>query len=222
MTSRAAPCCPASGSPWGICFCKELKIESPQSASLVSVSAARSSLLTRMAVILHERLGTWSAQLRPRVQGRPVHWIETRSASDLDKALFGLACPVVLIDLQRNVVEGLSDLDRVTAPLSRGTGAGARSRGSRRGCETGPRAGGNSCDLRVRTASRGRLPHRPLDHPCRPPDRPCGLVAAHDDRHASGPRGMAPEHCRRSRPWFRLNRGHAGDAAKLRLTGILL
>ncbi len=64
-----------------------------------------------MAVILHERLGTWSAQLRPRVQARPVHWIETRSASDLDKALIGLACPVVLIDLKRNVVEGLSDLD---------------------------------------------------------------------------------------------------------------
>ena len=69
--------------------------------------------MTRTAVILHERLGTWSAQLRPRVQGRPVHWIETRSATDLDKALLGLACPVVLIDLKRNVVEGLSDLDRL-------------------------------------------------------------------------------------------------------------
>jgi hypothetical protein len=80
---------------------------------LISVPAARSSLLTRAAVILHERLGTWSAQLRPRVQGRPVHWIETRSGSDLDKALLGLASPVVLIDLKRNVVEGLSDLDRL-------------------------------------------------------------------------------------------------------------
>ncbi len=68
--------------------------------------------MTRTAVILHERLGTWSAQLRPRMQGRPVHWIETRSATDLDKALLGLACPLVLIDLKRNVVEGLSDLDR--------------------------------------------------------------------------------------------------------------
>jgi hypothetical protein len=69
--------------------------------------------LARTAVILHERLGTWSAQLRPRVQRPPVHWIETRSATDLDKALLGLACPVVLIDLQRNVVQGLSDLDRL-------------------------------------------------------------------------------------------------------------
>ncbi len=66
-----------------------------------------------MVVILHERLGTWSAQLRRRVQGRPVHWIETRSATDLEKALLGRACPVVLIDLDRNVLEGLSDLDRL-------------------------------------------------------------------------------------------------------------
>jgi hypothetical protein len=69
--------------------------------------------LTRTAVILHERLGTWSAQLRPRIQGRPVHWIETRTATDLDKALLGRACPVVLIDLRRNVLEGLSDLERM-------------------------------------------------------------------------------------------------------------
>ncbi len=69
--------------------------------------------MTRMVVILHERLGTWSTQLRPRVQGRPVHWIETRSATDLEKALLGRACPVVLIDLKRNVLEGLSDLDRM-------------------------------------------------------------------------------------------------------------
>lgn len=69
--------------------------------------------MTQVAVVLHERLGTWSTQLRPRVQGRPVHWIETRSAADLEKALPGLAFPVVLIDLKRNVVEGLSDLDRL-------------------------------------------------------------------------------------------------------------
>jgi len=69
--------------------------------------------LTRVAVILHERLGIWSAQLRPRLQGRPVHWIETRSSADLDTALLGLARAVVLIDLRRNVVDGLNDLDRV-------------------------------------------------------------------------------------------------------------
>ena len=69
--------------------------------------------MTRTLVILHARLGTWSAQLRARMQGRSVHWIETRSAADLDKAVLGLAAPVVLIDLKRNVVEGLGDLDRL-------------------------------------------------------------------------------------------------------------
>ena len=65
-----------------------------------------------MAVILHERLGTWAGQLRPRLQDRPVRWFETRSTADLDAAILGLACPVVVIDLRRNV-EGLRDLDRV-------------------------------------------------------------------------------------------------------------
>ncbi len=68
--------------------------------------------MTRTTVVLHERLGIWSAQLRPRLAERPVHWIETRSASDLDRALIGPTCPVVLIDLRRNLVEGLEDLDR--------------------------------------------------------------------------------------------------------------
>src|SRR5271166_6135319 len=161
MISTVAPCSPASGSLWRICFCKEPRTEYPRSACLISVPAARSTLLTRMAVILHERLGTWSAQLRPRLQGRPVHWIETRSATDLDKALLGLACPVVLIDLKRNVVKGLSDLDR---------------------------------SMRLFPGTRVLV----LD-----PEAHDG-VAEHDDGHATGPRGMAPDHCRRSRPGFRL------------------
>lgn len=69
--------------------------------------------MTRTAVILHERLGTWSAQLRSRLQDRPVHWIEMRSTSELERSLIGLACPVVLIDLRRNVEEGLIALDRL-------------------------------------------------------------------------------------------------------------
>jgi hypothetical protein len=44
---------------------------------------------------------------------RPVHWLETRSTADLDATLLGLASPVVLIDLRRNVEEGLLGLDRV-------------------------------------------------------------------------------------------------------------
>jgi hypothetical protein len=70
-------------------------------------------IVTRVAVVLHERLGTWAGQLRPRLQDRPVRWYETRSTADLDEVLTGLASPVVLIDLARYLLEGLSDLGRV-------------------------------------------------------------------------------------------------------------
>jgi hypothetical protein len=65
-----------------------------------------------VAVIVHERRGTWAAQLRPRLQHLPVRWFETRSTSDLDAAIVGVASPVVVIDLGRHV-ELLRDLDRV-------------------------------------------------------------------------------------------------------------
>jgi hypothetical protein len=66
-----------------------------------------------VAVILLERIGTWSGQLRARLSDRPVRWFETRSLADLDATLIGIASPVVLIDLRRNVEEGLKGLDRV-------------------------------------------------------------------------------------------------------------
>ncbi len=67
----------------------------------------------RVAVILHERLGTWSRQLRPRLSGLPVRWFEARSPADLKGILEGLAFPVVLIDLARQPVHGLEALDLV-------------------------------------------------------------------------------------------------------------
>jgi hypothetical protein len=73
----------------------------------------RGLILTRVAVILHERLGNWNRQLRPRLHDRPIRWFETRSRGDLDRLLTGLACPVVLIDLGRHPTEGLLDLDQV-------------------------------------------------------------------------------------------------------------
>jgi hypothetical protein len=71
--------------------------------------------LASIAVVLHERLGTWAGQLRARLQDLPVRWYETRSAADVEEAIRGMACPVVLIDLSRNVVEGLRQLDQITA-----------------------------------------------------------------------------------------------------------
>ena len=77
--------------------------------------------MTRVAIVLHERLGTWAGQLRPRLQDRAVRWFETRSTKDLDEVLTGLASPVVLIDLARDPLEGLRDLDRaVTLAPGRG------------------------------------------------------------------------------------------------------
>ena len=69
--------------------------------------------MTRIAVILHERLGNWVRQLRPRLHDQPVRWFETRSRADLAGVLTGLACPVVLIDLGRQPAAGLVDLDLV-------------------------------------------------------------------------------------------------------------
>ena len=65
-----------------------------------------------LAVVIHERLGVWARHLRPRLLAWPVRWVETRSTADLEAALVGLACPIVLIDLGRRVRAGLEDLDR--------------------------------------------------------------------------------------------------------------
>ena len=60
-----------------------------------------------LAVVIHERLGTWARHLRPRFLAWPIRWVETRSTADLEAALAGLACPVVLIDLAAASVPGL-------------------------------------------------------------------------------------------------------------------
>jgi hypothetical protein len=69
--------------------------------------------LTRVAVILHERLGNWARQLRPRLQDATIRWYETRSPADVDAVLTGLSYPVVLIDLGKHPVAGLKDLGRI-------------------------------------------------------------------------------------------------------------
>jgi hypothetical protein len=98
----------------GACRNDSLAISVVSPALVVLVSVEELVLLTRVAVILHERRGNWAGQLRTRLQDRPVRWMETRSAADLDAALLGLACPVVLIDLRNDPAQGLLDLDRAT------------------------------------------------------------------------------------------------------------
>ena len=70
--------------------------------------------MTRVAVIVHERLGNWVRQLRPRLYDQPVRWFETRSSTDLEGVLTGLAYPVVLVDLGRHAAAGLKDLGLVS------------------------------------------------------------------------------------------------------------
>jgi hypothetical protein len=74
--------------------------------------------LLNLTLVIHERLGGWARQLRPRLVGWPIRWIESRSASDLEAALKGTACPIVVIDVARSPRAGLEDLDRAvqTAP----------------------------------------------------------------------------------------------------------
>ena len=69
--------------------------------------------MTRVAVILHERLGNWARQLRPRLSDQPLRWFDTRAPADLEGVLAGLACPVVVIDLGRHVAAGLEAVDLV-------------------------------------------------------------------------------------------------------------
>jgi hypothetical protein len=78
-----------------------------------SKARERGRSLSLVAVILHERLGNWARQLRPRLHDLPIRWFETRSRRDLEAVLTGLACPVVLIDPGKHLAEGLLDVDLV-------------------------------------------------------------------------------------------------------------
>ncbi|HKI17586.1 MAG TPA: hypothetical protein VKA15_06885 [Isosphaeraceae bacterium] len=64
-------------------------------------------------MILHERLGNWARQLRPRLHDLPIRWFETRSTADLDLLLIGMASPVVLIDLGSRPTAGLRGLQAI-------------------------------------------------------------------------------------------------------------
>jgi hypothetical protein len=69
--------------------------------------------LTNVPVILHERLGNWARQLRPRLNDLPIRLIETRSRADLEAILTGIASPVVLIDPGKHIANGLLDIELV-------------------------------------------------------------------------------------------------------------
>ena len=72
--------------------------------------------MSPQVLVVHERIGHWARQVRPRLSDRPLRLIQTRSGADLETALAGAgsACPVVLIDLARRVRAGLEDLERAS------------------------------------------------------------------------------------------------------------
>src|SRR5262249_32495477 len=68
--------------------------------------------MTRVLVIVHERIGHWNAQLRARLGHLPIRWIETRSATDLERGLERSARPVLVMDLGDRLRDGLAELAR--------------------------------------------------------------------------------------------------------------
>ena len=90
-----------------------LSTSTHQSASGSPEAEESARPLMHVPLILHERLGNWARQLRPRLHNLPIRWFETRSRADLEHILPGLACPVVLIDPGKLVANGLVDLDLV-------------------------------------------------------------------------------------------------------------
>ena len=74
--------------------------------------------LSSLRLVIHERLGYWARHLRPRLVGWPIAWVETRSSADLEAALAGTACPIVVIDVADRPRAAMEDLDRAmrTAP----------------------------------------------------------------------------------------------------------
>lgn len=66
-------------------------------------------------LVIHERIGNWARQLRPRLADQSARVVETRSGDDLAEALQGHAnaYPIVLIDLGRRLRASVEDLERV-------------------------------------------------------------------------------------------------------------
>ncbi|QDV36575.1 hypothetical protein [Tautonia plasticadhaerens] len=71
--------------------------------------------MDRQLVVIHERRGSWAAQLRGRLHHRPVRWRETRGTEGLLDALGGSPCPILVLDVGPRAAEGLDRLVRASA-----------------------------------------------------------------------------------------------------------
>ena len=68
--------------------------------------------MPRQPLVIHERLGIWARQLRPRLASWPIRWTETRAAADLEAAVAAAAWPIVVLDLGNRPLSGLENLER--------------------------------------------------------------------------------------------------------------
>ncbi|WP_435017608.1 hypothetical protein TA3x_005226 [Tundrisphaera sp. TA3] len=66
--------------------------------------------MSPQAIVIHERLHGWARQLRPRLAGHAIAWVESRSAEDLARALRGAAVPIVVVDLGDAPARRLDDV----------------------------------------------------------------------------------------------------------------
>lgn len=66
--------------------------------------------MPQLSLIIHERVAHWSRQLRPRFDGRPIRWVETRSSGDLSQAATRTNCPILIVSLDEKPDRGLRDL----------------------------------------------------------------------------------------------------------------
>jgi hypothetical protein len=61
-------------------------------------------------LVIHERIGEWGRQLRPRLAHREARLRETRFSGELTAALRGRATALLLLDARRHLRDGLDDL----------------------------------------------------------------------------------------------------------------
>src|SRR4051794_38673070 len=92
--------------------------ESPRQVRGMPLPCGALASLSSLRLIIHERFGYWARHLKPRIVSWPIDWVETRSAADLEEALAGTACPIVVIDVADRPRPAMEDLDRAirTAP----------------------------------------------------------------------------------------------------------
>lgn len=71
--------------------------------------------MTRLPLVIHERLGVWARQLRPRLSSWPVRVVESRSIADLAAAVRLWAAPLVIIDVGKRPRAALEALEATLA-----------------------------------------------------------------------------------------------------------